>query len=205
MAIGLIASIATPSRGDYAYVTSIVPTSQAFGSTSVVSFGAVMGGTPPGAGLTGTQNIALAAVTDSTSTTAPPTDHGVVGYTITIHLSAPASSYPTVAGTLTVVGSLDFIRSDSGGEVSFNSVNTGASTLTRTIGGETYTLTAFSYSAPTVNAVPGTPGAGSIGATISVTAVPEPASVAMLGVGGLLLVAPRLRRLVRRIARSERD
>jgi hypothetical protein len=193
-AIGLVAAVATTSRADYAYTTAIVPPSQAFGATSVAGFFA-----SSGTNLVGNQNIALAVVTDTTATPVQTTDMGIVNYKITLNLIQTAPDTPGM-GSIVLTGFLTFTRSDTKGELSTNTVTNITGPLT--IGNQTYALSGISYAAPTVNAPPGSNSAGTIGGYLTVTPVPEPASVAMLGVGGLLLVAPRLRRLVRRIARS---
>ncbi len=71
-------------------------------------------------------------------------------------------------------------------------------TLSGSTSDYTYTFDPTLYNV----ALPTASGAGSFNMQLNITPVPEPASMAMLGVGGLLLVAPRLRRLVRRIGQS---
>ncbi len=195
-AIGLVAAIATSSRADYSYSTAVVPSSKPFGSSSAVNFAPSMG-----TALAGDQNIALSTVTDFTTALPTATDMGVVPYAIKLTLVQSAPDTPG-SGSIILTGFLTFLRSDIKGEISKNTVTNISGPLT--IGNLVYSLTNITYSPPTVNAPPGTGGAGSIGGFLTVTPVPEPASVAMLGVGGLFLMAPRLRRLVRRIARSER-
>ncbi len=194
MAIGLVAFAATSSRADYSYSTAVVPSAKPFGSGSSANFSP-----SSGTGLAGNQNIALSTVTDITTTMPPATDTGIVPYAIKLNLVQTLPDTPGM-GSIIITGFLTFTRSDTKGEISKNTVTN--ISMPAVIGGLVYTLSDITYSPPTVNAPPGTGGAGSIGGLITVTPVPEPASVAMLGVGGLLLVAPRLRRLVRRIARS---
>jgi hypothetical protein len=186
--------LAGQARADFSYSTAVVPTSQTFGTGSTVSFGSVTK-----TGLNGSQGISIAQVSDASTTTPPATDTttppGIaVQDTITI-----SQTTPTVGtGTLVINGFIRFTRSDTGGQLSSFVFNPAAASnkLSVIIDGFTYAIdpATLAYSQPTVNV----PNTGAI--SIDLNVVPEPASLALLGMGGLLLAAPRLRRLVRRIA-----
>jgi hypothetical protein len=189
--------LAAPSRADFSYTTTIAPVSQTFGTASTVQFGPVTSAP----GLQGSQNVNLANVADLTTRADPgvpnptpaQTDTGSVPYTITVNLTQVPGVNGDTAGTgaLSVAGTLTFTRSDMGGEISTNSVTSG--TTTATIGNETYTINPASvtYAAPTVNAPLNGTGQGNISAILLVSraSVPEPASVALMGLGGLGLLA----------------
>jgi hypothetical protein len=189
--------LAGQARADFSYSTAVVPTSAPFGAGSTVSFTSVTK-----SGLNGSQGISIAEVSVA-STTAPPatdttTPPGIaVQDTITI-----SQTTPTVGtGTLVINGFINFTRSDTGGQLSSFVFNPAAASnkLSVLIGGNTYTIdpATLAYSQPTVN----DPNTGGI--SIDLNVVPEPSSLALIGVGGLVLAAPRLRRIVRRIARQQ--
>jgi hypothetical protein len=189
--------MAAEARAGYTFSTTITPTSQAIGTQSTIGFQGATG--PAGPTLSGAQDISLAGVIDTTTQSPATTDTGSVPFSITITITQGGSD-PAGTGMLTLTGTLTFTRSDTGGEISSEIVPSGS--VSTTIQGVTYSISESSlvYTQPTVNQGFGTNGAGGISALVTV--VPEPSSLAALAVGGLLLVAPRLRRLTRRLAKS---
>jgi hypothetical protein len=190
--------LAGPAMADFTYSTLTTPASQAFGAASTAQFGA----TSSLSNLFNSQGISLVTIADQTTATSP-TDTGSVPFSdvITITQTPGHGSTGSGSGTLTLTGTINWTRSDTGGQIStFTFTNVVPPTLT--IGNTTYSLTGFIYAQPTVNVPLTSTDAGSISGNLSVVAVPEPSSVAALCVGGLLVAAPRLRRLARRTAKS---
>jgi hypothetical protein len=190
--------LAGPAMADFTFSTLTTPASQAFGAASVAQFGA----TSSLSTLNGSQGIVLVTIGDQTTAPATATDTGAVNAmdVVTITQTAGHGSTGAGSGTITLSATLNWTRSDIGGQSSFFSNGSVGAPLT--IGNTTYSLIGFIYTQPTVNVPLGAPGSGKVSAILTVTVVPEPSSMAAMGVGGLLLAAPRLRRLVRRIAKS---
>jgi hypothetical protein len=186
--------LATSSaQAAFTYTSTPGPTPVVFGGSTVTFTGVTK------TGQSAPTFINIADVADNTITPDPspnttPTDTTTINLSIPILFTNTAPS-PGVgaSGTITLTGQLQFVRSDSGGEVSFlNSpafTNNGAN-----IGGVVYTLSNVSYSAPTVNSATGD---GNITVLVSTTipsGIPEPSSVILLGSGLAGLVGFRLRR-----------
>jgi len=188
LAATLFVAVGGTSQAAFTYSTTENPSTFTFGGSTVNLTGVTSATSLSGTTIINAVNVAL------TSTTAPPaTDTGSLTFTDTVHIT------PTSGGSvnLLVNQTLTFIRSDTGGEVSFDTLNAGASTLSGTAGGFTYTISAIQYAGPTVGGS-GNNGPGTISYIIQetpVVTVPEPASVAMvvLGLGGVF-AARRFRR-----------
>ncbi len=123
----------------------------------------------------------------------------------------PTTTGQGYSGTVNPV-TINVTITDSGGGSAMLVVNgsmvvtSGLAVFTEIGGTLTGSTNDFTYTfIPALNnvALPTASGAGSFNMFLQITPVPEPASMALVGVGGLLLVAPRLRRLVRRIGQSE--
>jgi hypothetical protein len=189
----IAAAVAVPllmahqALADFNYSTAITPTSATIGPNSSLSFASVASSTPqtpiPGVGV-GISIAQISVASTASSTEGPVT----VNFTDTITISPTSGG----SGILTVMGSITVSASQTGQSSTFTFNPTG-STTSVTIGGVTYSYNPASlgYSQPTVNV----PNSG--GLSLNIMTVPEPASLAMLGVGGLVLAAPRLRRLAR--------
>lgn len=175
------------AKADYAYSTVTSPPSTTLGgggNTSTIALGAASG-----AGLTGSQNIALVDVTDAVAGTGAT---GSVSFTSTVTITDPSGS-----GTLTWGGTINFSRSDPGGETSTFTLTTPPGRLT--VDGTTYTISDLVYAQPTVNAPPGSTTAGRISGFVTVTSAPEPASITMFGLGLVGAGGVSLRRRLRSV------
>src|SRR5512135_3232394 len=185
LSLGAIASCSllaagAGARADYAYSTVTSPASKPLGSggdTSTIALGSVSG-----SGLSGSQNIALVEVTDAIAGAGAT---GSVPFMSTATITDPSGS-----GALTWGGIINFSRSDRGGEVSTFTLTTPPGSLT--LGDTTYTIGNLVYAQPTADASPGSAGAGRISGFVTITAAPEPASIAMVGldlvgIGGVSL------------------
>jgi hypothetical protein len=179
-ALALPLVFALDAKAGFTFSTQVTPASQGIGTQSTVGFQGATG--PAGPTLIGSQNISLAGVIDTTTQSPASTDTGSVPYSILITITQGGSD-PAGTGQITVTGTLNFTRSDTGGELSTNLNSSGNPSVT--IAGVTYTIPDASlvYTQPTVNAGFGTNGAGGISALITVSSVPEPASIALLGTG----------------------
>jgi len=160
--------------------TPILPT---FSTTGTASFGntilTLTGVSRGGFSVPGIDTLNFADVNVTTSAARGGAgDSFSVGYTLNIALTNTPSP-----------GTLETKDLRLSGVITFSGVNLGAGTVTNmfmapsmgsvVIGGITFTGAANASSPPTINGT-----GGSIGGTV-VAAVPEPASMAMLGVGGL--------------------
>jgi hypothetical protein len=188
--LGAIASCSLLAAGvsakaDYAYSTVTTPATTVLGidgNTSTIGLGPISG-----SGLTGLQNVALVGVADVVAGSGAT---GSVPFTTTVTITDPTGS-----GTITWGGTITFTRSDSSGETSTFTLSTAPNSLT--LDGSTYTIGNLVYAQPTVNAQ--SEGAGRISGLVTVTAAPEPASIAMLGLGLVGVGGVSLRRRLRSI------
>ena len=173
LSLGAIASCSllaagAGARADYAYSTVTSPASKPLGSggdTSTIALGPVSA-----SGLSGSQNIALVDVTDAVAGTGAT---GSVSFTSTVTITDPSGS-----GTLTWGGTINFSRSDPGGETSAFTLTTPPGSLT--IDGTTYTISDLVYAQPTVNAPPGSTTAGRISGFVTVTSAPAAANASAI-------------------------
>ena len=179
------------SEAAFTYSTTQNPGTFTFGGSTVTLTG-VSTATP----LSGTTIINAVNIALTSNTNPPATDTGTYTFNDSVVIT------PTTGGSVTLIvnQSIVFTRSDKQGSVSFDILNSGASTLTGTAGGFTYTIQAIQYAGPTVSGT-GTNGPGSVSYIISESAVvttPEPASLAMvaLGLGGVFAARKFRRRAV---------
>ena len=138
-------------------------------------------------------NIAVTNLKNTTlleSVVIPYTFHIVVSdYPSFNSVGALASASFDITGTLS--GTVGKAGGGKQVNLSTNSFDPG-NILTKQLGNEVYTLSLFSY------VPPGPFNAGAFGVHVSARLVPEPSTVALLGIGLLALATPALRRLRRK-------
>jgi PEP-CTERM motif len=157
--------------------TGLNPTSATFGGTTFTftAAGPQNGSTP--------SNFEVIDVA-ATSTTAPPaSDSGMVTLSENFSLTGTPG---TMSFTLT--GTFLLQNGSTGGILSFY-----PGSLTNIVGSG-YTVAFAGYAPPSPNSTPGSFNDGNISLTIIPNSVPEPASVAMLGLGLLSVGGVALRR-----------
>jgi hypothetical protein len=180
------------SQASFTYTTAQAPSSVTSGGSTVTLTGVTSGSPQNGSTIINAVNAAL------TTTTAPPaTDVFSLTFNDTVAIQTVGDG--TV--TLLVNQTLQFFRSDTGGEVSTDTLNVGASTLTASDAGFTYTISGIQYAGPTVDNTGA--GNGNISYIITETprtSVPEPASVGMMALGLGLAGFVGVRRSRRRAA-----
>jgi len=170
------------SEAAFTYSTSQAPSTVTSGG-STLTLTPVTSVTPQsGTLIINAVNVALASTTPApTPPATTPTDMFSLTFNDTVTINVVGDS--TV--TLRVNQTLAFTRSDTGGQLSTDTLNVGASLLTGTASnGNTYTISAIMYAGPTVNNP--LPGNGNISYVITETPrvnVPEPASVGMMALG----------------------
>lgn len=182
---------------DFNYSTSTSPPSGAIGPNSSLVFADFTNtgpedptSTPLGVGISIVQiSINSTATSEEGPTTISFTD------TITILPTAGGSGLLVVKGSITASAE----GPPNEGQASTFAFTALGSKTSVVIGGVTYAYdpASLGYSQPTINV----PNSGGLSLNVTASAVPEPASLALVGVGGLLLAAPRLRRVVRRISK----
>lgn len=183
--LGLIVAMAPAAQASFTYSVAPATSSTNFGAGSTLTVTAFSGGGTSGT-LSGTQNLNLASVTITTTTAPPATDTGTIALAplvVTINNQNGGGS-----GTFTVAGDIVVTRSDTGGTVSSFTLTSIIPSVLK-LGSWSYSLTAPTYSGPTVMAPQ-----GSLGITIMESAVPEPASMALMGIGVVVLAGYGLRR-----------
>jgi hypothetical protein len=129
--------------------------------------------------LSGSTFVDLADVSLLTTTVPPATDLFSINFSDPISITNMPPPGTAGTGVITLTGTLNFTRSDTGGELS--TFTLGSFTPTATIGNTLYTLSNVTYSPPTVDDGPS--GNGTISGEITATAVPEPAVASMLVLG----------------------
>jgi len=178
---------ASDARAAFTYFVSATPTvftSPSALSTFTVSPSSSATGSNP---LTGTTDINLFQGTLLTTRTTTGTDSGggPLALTLTINRVGDGSMAINLAGTLSFTTSVDTSTNPPGTSGTSDFVLTTPLPASLTVGGVTYTLSQpANYSGPTVN----NPIANG-GFTIRITegAVPEPASLVMMGTSVLAL------------------
>jgi len=188
---------ASDARASFQYSVVVTPTPVVFGAgntstyTSTPSF---TSGSPSGT-LTGTQTINLVQTTQTSTRVgtfpfgAGQTDQTTIPVSLTVAINNTADG----SGSFTVAGNINVTRSDTLGANS-NFVLTSILPTSITLGNFVYTLSGPTYTAPTISGGAGANGGISI--LITELAVPEPASLVMMGtsvlaLGGLTVIRRR--------------
>jgi hypothetical protein len=163
--------LATGSSSQATYTLTsqaVVPTGVTFGGTSF-TFTAILP-----AGQTGStpSNFNVIDVGASSATAPPASDTGTV--TLSDNMTVTGA---TGTETFTLTGTFSLVAGSTGGIVS-----TYSGSITNIVGSG-YTILFAGYAPPSPGSGAGTFNDGNISITIIPSAVPEPASVAMLGLG----------------------
>jgi hypothetical protein len=149
-----------------------------------------------------TGNSDIVATNLKTYSTAPadkPDHFTHAGYTLSLYLYDTASGQ---GGTLNFTGFFDGTVSSQNSELS--NTFTGNLVQTLRLGDHLFTARVDSYTPP---GIPGASNSGSIGGHVSITiqTLPEPGTLALSGLGMILLGVARWRRAVRRRASPEHE
>jgi len=181
------------ARADYGYSTNPSPLTQPFGTGSTLTYsGVTSNGFPGSLPLTGSTNINIVNITNTSTKVAPPTDTGIVPFSVTITISQVGGQ----SNTGIISGTLNFTRNDTGGSTS---VPNSLSAPDIIVGNVRYVFSTptpgqlFGYAPATVNGA--TQGDGNISLTITPTAIPEPASLVLMGSGLVGVLGLGLRRM----------
>jgi hypothetical protein len=125
-----------------------------------------------------------------TNTTAGATDTGTFTFTLNIAVINNGATKMFTEGPVTIA--MDLANGNSNYIVSAGSL----SPPSQVVGGTTFVSGLPQGLSGDINSI----NNGGVSATIS--AVPEPSTVALLGVGAIMLFAPRLRRITRRLGQA---
>jgi len=193
-----VALLLAASDARAAFTYSVAVTTPAGGTTAALAtntttFGqsnyAIVGQTSPSS-LSGDQNINLVQAFQGSSRTVGTDTTTITPVTLAVSVTNAGGT-----GVFTLSTSIAITRSDTGGAAS-TGPPTQAFTVTPTqiiLGGLTYTLSQAIYIAPTINSTSANAG---ISAFITERAIPEPASLVMMGtsvlaLGGLTVIRRR--------------
>jgi len=173
------------ANASFVYTVAPVSISTNFGAGSNLTLSAYNGGiTSPT--LSGNQIINLAQITQTSITVPPATDLASIPISLAVTI---ANQNGGGTSNFTVQGNFNVTRSDTQGAIStFNLTSILPPVLN--LGSFQYTLSNITYAAPTIGGT--STGNGSLSVTITET-VPEPASLAVLGLGAAALIARRRR------------
>ena len=163
------------AQASFTYSVTSNPSIFTFGGSTVTLTGVSSVGT-----LTTPTDAVLFRVADASTTLPPATDMATLTLFEKVDITNVPPDGSAATGEIDVTGNLQFIRSDSGGEVSIFTPS--ATSFSSTIGGVVYTISDISYTGPTVNGA-STATSGLFTSSYTPAATPEPASLALIGVG----------------------
>jgi len=200
LAAAVSLSVSGRAKADYSYSTGILITSVNGVPIPIVSQTntATVGGTTvtllpiTRAGFTvpSTNTLNIGDIMVTTTTVSPAADTFTIGYIDGLRLVNNGNPGIPATGTFFLTGTLTFngINTLSG---TITNVYTGATSAQGPLGGVTFSGAVTNFTGPTVNG-----GNGNFGGIINASAVPEPVSILMLGMGlgGVGLVGFRKRR-----------
>jgi PEP-CTERM motif len=188
--MAVVLALAFPAQASFTYAVAPATTSTNFGAGSNLTVTAYNGGATS-AVLNGMQGINLAQINQS-STTVAPTDTALSGIPLAPLVVTINNQNGGGSGTFTVNGRIIVTRSDTGGaESTFTAGSITPASLI--LGSWTYTLSTPTYAAPTVGA--GGNGNGSLSYLITESVVPEPASMALMGIGLVVVAGSGIRKM----------
>jgi len=181
--IGLVLAFAGSAKANYSYNVTVAPNLSSFGGTTVSLAGRA------GVALQGTNTVSLATLVLNSLT--PPSSSDTIAdfYTLTVQINDPSTT--GASGNFIIHGELS-------GTANANSSNIDNTYLSvtpasQTIGGDVFSMNVgalgvpdFFYQPATVNGAE-----GGLGGKIISTPTPEPTSLAVCGIAGLLLLKRR--------------
>lgn len=181
--MGLVLVLAGSAQANYSYNVTVTPNLASFGQTTVSLAGRA------GVALQGTNSVSLATLVLNSLTPPSSTDTVADFYTLTVQINDP--SVTGASGNFTIRGEL----SGTANANSSNIDNTylSVSPSSQTIGSDVFSMSVGTFGVPDFFYQPATVNGaeGGLGGKIIATSTPEPTSLAVCGIAGLLLLKRR--------------
>jgi hypothetical protein len=173
----LLAACAPAAHASFTYSVAPVTISTNFGAGSNLTVTAAFNGAASSV-LSGDQIINLAQITQNSTTVPPATDAAVIPLSLTVSIF---NQNGFGAGNFAFSGNINVTRSDTGGAISTFSL-TSIVPPSLALGQYTYALSGPTYTAPTIGAAGNGNGGLSINISEALQTVPEPGSLALMGI-----------------------